>query len=218
MDEATEGSAAENAKQRLIANLETPRLRDLVAAHFDPRQPFAGFTFDCLGQNPPDKVVVDDLLAVTLLDVRWTPLAARSLLFDQADEVCDRLSKIDRQTDLWAKDGDEQLDASLPLWKLLDSLDAVGDTKASKLLARKRPRLIPITDSIIASAVGTPGRTWPTLQHCFQDARFRERLENLRPDGAEGITLLRIFDVAIWMLYSKSKPARKARWEVGLAP
>lgn len=201
-----------------MANLETPLLGDLVTAYFDPRQPFAGRTFDFSGQNPPNEIVSDDLLAVTLLDVRWTPLAVRGLLSDRATEVCDLLSQIDSKTDLWAEDGGEQLDASLPLWKLLDSLDAVGDTKASKLLARKRPRLIPITDSIIASAVGTPGRTWPTLRLCFQDGLFRERLENLRPDGAEGISLLRIFDVAIWMLYSRSKAARKVRGKIGLTP
>jgi hypothetical protein len=153
-----------------------------------------------------------------LLDVRWTPLAVRSLLSDRATEVCDLLGQIDSKTDLWAEDGDEQLDATLPLWNLLDSLDAVGDTKASKLLARKRPRLIPITDSIVASAVGTPGHTWPTLRLCFQDESFRERLENLRPDSAEGISLLRIFDVAIWMLYSRSKAARRTRREAGLTP
>jgi len=214
MNDAT----AENAKQRLTANLEIPLLGDLVAAYFKPGQPFAGRTFDCLGQNPPDEVVADDLLAVTLLDVRWTPLAVRSLLFERTTEVRELLGQIDSQTDLWAEGGGKELDASLPLWELLDNLDEVGDTKASKLLARKRPRLIPITDSIIASAVGTPGHTWPTLRLCFQDQRFREKLENLRPDGAEGMSLLRIFDVAIWMLYSRSKAARKARREVGLTP
>jgi hypothetical protein len=201
-----------------MANLETPLLGDLVTAYFDPRQPFAGRTFDFSGQNPPNEIISDDLLAVTLLDVRWTPLAVRSLLSDRATEVSDLLGQIDSKTDLWAEDGDEQLDASLPLWNLLDSLDAVGDTKASKLLARKRPRLIPITDSIIASAVGTPGHTWPTLRLCFQDGLFRERLENLRPDGAEAISLLRIFDIAIWMLYSRSKAARRTRQEAGLTP
>jgi hypothetical protein len=211
MDDAT----AENAKQRLMANLETPQLKDLVATYFDPRKPFAGRTFDHLGQNPPNEIISDDLLAVTLLDVRWTPLAVRSLLSDQATEVRDLLSQIDSKTDLWAEEGADQLDASLPLWTLLDSLDNVGDTKASKLLARKRPRLIPITDSIVVSAVGTPGATWPTLHFCFRDANFREVVKKLGPIDVD-VSILRIFDVAIWMLYSGSRAAIKARREVGL--
>ena len=83
--------AAQNAKQRLIANLATPGLRDAVARYFDAVQPFAGQTFDSLGNNPPDQIVSDDLLAVTLLDVRWTPLAVRHLLNDQAAKVTELL-------------------------------------------------------------------------------------------------------------------------------
>lgn len=42
----------------------------LVKAYFDPVGPFAGATFDTLGDNEPDHVGADDLLAVTLLDVK----------------------------------------------------------------------------------------------------------------------------------------------------
>lgn len=206
----------QNAKQRLSADLATPRLSEAVILYFDPEQPFAGQTFDSLGHNPRDKIIIDDLLAVTLLDVRWTPLAVRRLLIDQAAEVGELLGRIDEDTDLWAEGSSEQLAAADPLWALLCSLPGVRDTRASKLLARKRPRLIPNTDSVVVSAVGTQGRTWPTLLHCFQDELFRQSVESLRPKNVESISLLRIFDVAIWMLYSQSKAASKARREAGL--
>ena len=209
---------AENAKQRLITNLATPGLRDAVACYFCEKQPFAGQTFDSLGDNPPDRIVSDDLLAVTLLDVRWTPLAVRRLLYDQAAKVTELLRVIDDKTDMWAPEGSQQLDNAEPLWDLLCELPGVRDTRASKLLARKRPRLIPITDSIIVSAVGTPGKTWVTLRHCFQDSLFRQQVKSLRPGKTEQITLLRIFDVAIWMLFSQSKAAAKARRETGVVP
>jgi Family of unknown function (DUF6308) len=153
------GGAAQNAKQRLTANLETPGLRNAVATYFDDGQPFAGQTFDSLGNNPPNQIVRDDLLAVTLLDVRWKPLAVRRLLHDQAAKVTELLCAVDDDTELWTPEGGKQLDAAEPLWDLLYKLPGVRDTTASKLLARKRPRLIPITDSIIVSAVGTPGET-----------------------------------------------------------
>jgi hypothetical protein len=210
--------AAQNAKKRLIANLATPRLCDAVARYFDPVQPFAGQTFDSLGNNPPDQIIPDDLLAVTLLDVRWTPLAVRHLLDNQAAKVTELLHMIDDETEIWAPEGSKQLGAVEPLWDLLYKLPGVRDTRASKLLARKRPRLIPITDSIIVSAVGTPGQTWATLYYCFQDDRFRQSVESLRPENTERISLLRIFDVAIWMLFSQSKAAAKARRDTGVVP
>lgn len=210
--------ATQDTRQRLIANLAVPRVRDAVALYFDPAQPFAGQTFDSLGDNPSDKIVSDDLLAVTLLDVRWTPLAVRRLLSDQAAKVRELLGMIDDKTEIWAPDGREQLDAAKPLWELLCSLPGVADTRASKLLARKRPQLIPITDSIIIAAVGTPFQTWVTLHQCFQDELFRRSAESLRPDNLGRISLLRIFDAAIWMLFSQSKAARKARREAGVVP
>jgi Family of unknown function (DUF6308) len=210
--------AARNAKQRLITNLATSGLGDAVARYFDDEQPFAGLAFDSLGDNPPDRIVPDDLLAVTLLDVRWKPLAVRRLLRDQAAKVTELLRAVDHRTEIWAPEGSKQLGAAEPLWDLLYRLPGVRDTTASKLLARKRPRLIPITDSIIVSAVGTPGETWVTLHHCFQDDLFRQRVESLRPKNMERISLLRIFDVAIWMLFSQSKAAIKARRETGVEP
>jgi hypothetical protein len=211
-------AAAQSAKRRLIANLSTPGLSAAVALYFDETQPFAGRTFDSLGNNPRDRIVADDLLAVTLLDVRWTPLAVRGLLCDQADEVSKLLVEVDDKTEIGHPDSGKQLDAAEPLWKLLYRLPGVRDTRASKLLARKRPRLIPITDSIIVSAVGTPGHTWETVRHCFQEDLFRQAVQPLRPGNTESVSLLRIFDVAIWMLFSQSKAAAKARRETGVVP
>jgi hypothetical protein len=211
-------AAVQSAKQRLIANLATSGLRDAVARYFHDGQPFAGQTFDSLGNNPTDRIVPDDLLAVTLLDVRWKPLAVRRLLHDQAAEVTQLLHAVDDATEIWAPEGSKQLDAAEPLWDLLYKLPGVRDTTASKLLSRKRPLLIPITDSIIVSAVGTPGETWATLRHCFQDDLFRQQVETLRPGNTERISLLRMFDVAIWMLFSHSKAAIKARREAGVEP
>lgn len=216
--DSDDNAAAQDAKRRLIANLTIPQLRDAVACYFDPVQPFAGQTFDSLGSNPPYEIVLDDLMAVTLLDVRWTSLAVRRLLYDQAVMVAELLRTIDDKTEIWAPEGGKHLQSTEPLWKLLCTLPGVRDTRASKLLARKRPQLIPITDSIIVSAVGTPGKTWATLQHCFQDACFRQSVESLRPADTGCISLLRIFDVAIWMLFSKSRAVAKVRLKTGVVP
>ena len=205
---------ADGARQRLIADLGTPGLREAVTLYFDPRQPFAGKTFDSLGRNPPDEITSDDLFAVTLLDVRWPPLAVRFLLADQAPRASELLSMIDSDKDLL--DNDADLEQASPMWKLLCDLPGVADTRASKLLARKRSRLIPITDSVVVSAVGTKGTTRATLQYCFRDEQFRRIVTALRPKSAADISLLRVFDVAMWMLKSKSKSAREARKAAGV--
>lgn len=57
-----------------------PCVRALVAAYYDPEGPFAGATFDGLTRTPENTVVAEDLLAVTALNVRWSPLAVHRLL------------------------------------------------------------------------------------------------------------------------------------------
>jgi Family of unknown function (DUF6308) len=60
------------------------------------------------------------------------------------------------------------------LWDLLYKLPRVHHTTASKLLARKRPILIPITGSIIVS-VGTPGETWLHFTTAFGTTFFASK-------------------------------------------
>ncbi len=66
------GSVADEVGRRIDAALSPPAA-DLVAAYFDPYGPFAGETFDTLGDNPPDQITTDDLLALTLLSVVVPP-------------------------------------------------------------------------------------------------------------------------------------------------
>lgn len=49
------------------------------------------------------------------------------------------------------------------VWDALTATDGVGAASASKLLARKRPRLCPISDSLVIKAVmclAGPGMCW----------------------------------------------------------
>ena len=48
-------------------------LSELLAAYYDPARGFAGATFDTMGASPRNEITRDDLLAVTLLDLRWSP-------------------------------------------------------------------------------------------------------------------------------------------------
>ena len=57
--------------------LADTRSKDLVDAYFNPDSTFAGDLFDTLGARAPYEVTRDDLLAVTLLDIRFGPRAVR---------------------------------------------------------------------------------------------------------------------------------------------
>jgi hypothetical protein len=205
----------ESVGTRLRANLKTPHLPKLVAVYFDPAEPFAGRDFDHLGSNLANRVTSDDLMAVSLLDVKWPPLAVRKLLGELRGQLSNCLANISRETDLWDA-SDQELRAVDDLWFTLVGLAGVKKAKASKLLARKRPRLAPISDEVVVKAIGVRGRTWPALRYCLQDESFRAIVLQLRGPGSEDASVLRLLDVALWMLHSRSKAADQARRAAGV--
>ena len=207
----------ESVKNRLRANLETPRLPKLVAAYFDSEQPFAGRDFDHLGSNLAHRVTIDDLLAASLLDVKWSPLAVRKLLGELRGQLSNYLADIGRETDLWDA-SDQELRTLDELWFTLVGLVGVKKAKASKLIARKRPRLAPISDEVVVKAIGARRQTWPVLRHCLQDESFRGAVLALRGPGSEDASVLRLLDVALWMLHSRSKAADQARRDARVTP
>lgn len=84
-------------------------------------------------------------------------------------------------------------------------------------MARKRPRLVPISDEVVVAAIGARGETWPVIRQCLQDESFRDTILVLRGKGSEDASVLRLLDVALWTLHSKSKAANEARHEAGVA-
>jgi hypothetical protein len=181
-----------------------------MAAYFDPAEGFAGMSFCTLGHNPPGAVTADDLLAVSLLDIAWRPEAVRQLLGPQAAPVAGLLGAIPAGVDLWAA-SDAELATVDPLWDALLEMPGVGTATASKLLARKRPRLCPATDKVVIRAAGLPGQTWEVLRCLLRDPEARDAIEMLRPPEAAGATVLRLLDVAIWITHSPAREAQRAR-------
>ena len=209
MDSLPTDDEVRAAARRLRAGLAAPGLREAVAAYFCEPE-FAGMTFSDLGRNPPDEVTADDLLAVSLLDIVWRPQVVRLLLGDLGPQLSGMLAAIPRATDLWDAD-DDTLRSIDVLWEALTAVDGIGTASATKLLARKRPRLCPISDHVVIKAVDVPGRTVEVLRCMLQDPGARAEVEALRPSCAAGATLLRILDVALWVSYGTSAAARWVR-------
>lgn len=136
--------------ERVLRLVEKPADR-LVAQFFDTAGLFAATTFDLLPDNLPDRFTTTDLLAVTLLDVALPPPAIRRLLESEASAFNGLLSAVAVEVDLWDASEDDLAKAEKLYWALRD-LPKVGRARASKLMARKRPRLIPVVDSVILDA------------------------------------------------------------------
>jgi ABC-type amino acid transport substrate-binding protein len=181
---------------------------------FDPAGPFAGTTLDDLPDNRRDCFTVSDLFAAMLLDMRFRPRAVRAVLGARADQLGELLAAVPDDVDLWEAT-DEQLAPAYELYRALRSgsaLAGVGPTTASKLMARKRPRLIPIVDSVIRSALEIKGDSWIDLRAALRAAGVVERIEAMRPSRLSfPVSTLRLLDAALWMRHSRGRAARKAR-------
>lgn len=100
------------------------------------------------------------------------------------------------------------------LYWLLRSCRGVGRTTAYKLLARKRPHLLPVYDERLRTMLGRPKNIWACLWSWFQEQPERAAgLDNLRGKVGEieDISLLRVLDVALWMYgerYGTTLPER----------
>jgi len=184
-----------------------------------PKWSFAGCLFDAralLDHDPSrhastyPQITAEDLVAVSLLDVRFGAKAVHKLMIER---TCDGvISALPPDLDLWVADDGVILKLEKAL-DVLDELPGVGRTKASKLLARKRPRLAPIVDSLVEEFYGSTG--WShlrALRDALKDQSLVGRINELVTQSAVHLpTTLRVLDIAIWMTRSKSTAASDAR-------
>lgn len=183
--------------------------RKRVGDYFDDASNYASVTFNTVGANEPDSIGPDDLLAVHLLSVDITPKAARALLEDGQfrDDALGHLSKIDPVVCLWEPGAVAALAHAEALWVLLKTLRGVDWVIAGKILARKRPHLIPIADALVWEYFQPEdGDFWETMRLALMDGWAQRvdnalRIDSLKSDEMrEMVSTLRLLDVAVWML------------------
>lgn len=158
--------------------------------------------WDSTGRREADvnRFTADDIVAVAFLSVQVHPLAAMHLLGDGAGNFAERLIEVGEDRDL-VKD-DSVLSDDWVGWKLMSELQAlpnIGPVTASKLFARKRPKLRPIYDGVVVAVTGSRA-LWKPLYEALQTDGLHERLLRLRNEAGldEHISALRIFDVIAW--------------------
>lgn len=144
------------------------RLEDLLAdekhaaealrRYFAPRPPgeFTGSWFERLaggGDLPEvaDQFTADDLIAVSMLSVPVVGDSALEILHTRHDRLRTLLAQVPTDValaDLAAEDIGDDWPVRAAYRELLAVPD-VGATTATKLLARKRPHLVPIWDTVV---------------------------------------------------------------------
>ena len=167
-------------------------------------QPYTGAYFDTWApaQNDPNAFTADDLLAVGFLSVVVPPLAARQLLDARAAEFAALLRQVGADRDL--ADQAEPVTEDQPasqLYRTVRRLPGVGRTIGTKLLARKRPRLVPIYDSVVARISGIGDYHWEPLRQALRADGLHDRLLDLREQAGLGphVSALRVLDAVTWM-------------------
>jgi hypothetical protein len=201
---------------RLREELEDPDLPLLVETYFRRDEPvFAGELFNTLGTNEPYSVEADDLLAVGLLDEAFDAEAAYRILMEDRETYAQLLHDIGPDVDIW--DPKANVDDGSPadqMWDRLEAINGVGPVRAGKLLARKRPHLIPIWDSVMARIFPGQGKEyWTRMRDCLAEDDFHEKVaQTLRPEWLSPLVpTLRLLDGALWMKHSTGEAATRSR-------
>jgi hypothetical protein len=197
---------------------------ELVKRYYGPLKdtgrPRSGAHFDdWVGGGDRDEAVNqltgDDFIAVSMLSVQVPPDAAIGLAARNA-QVQQLLGRIPISLDFTtltpahfaAHLGPES--AAQQLWDTLrgrqDYPWGIGPTTASKIMARKRPKLIPIFDSYVGPIMGLPKDSsadqWIVWHQAFQeDPHLTGRLDAIKNTASAppSTSRLRIMDIVLWL-------------------
>jgi Family of unknown function (DUF6308) len=203
-------------------------VREYYSPSFRDDLPRTGASFDqwAGGGDRPDvrnQLTGDDCVAVSFLSVEVPPMAAIGLMRDEKDNVDRLLSLIPvdlAMADLDAEGYEQHLGTQSPaqeLWEVITRRRGtkwdIGATTASKIMARKRPHLIPIVDTVIVDLIGR-GKYWHGWHEALTDSSgLPDRLEHIKR-GSGALELgynpshLRVMDIILWMEGYKTRRAR----------
>lgn len=177
---------------------------------------YSGSQFEAMAalNTDPYSIGPADFIAAAMLSVDIPAQAAIRLLVRDAAEITDLLKQIPADRDIIDIDPDELTSGSAAseLWRVLRrGTDGMGRTRTSKLIAAKRPRLIPIWDSFVERATGLDTSDyWCQFQSVLtaDDHAVWTRLTDVRELASnvpDGVSNLRILDVLLWMTVDQQR-------------
>jgi hypothetical protein len=195
-----------------LADEFRPIAVELLRGYFSaqPTDGFTGAHFERLGgggdrPEVAQEFMAEDLVAVTMLSVKVPAQAALRILGPDRSRLSELLREIPTDRDLVDVRPSEIADDWAP-WLLDDALSdltGLGRTTVSKLIARKRPRLVPIYDREVNKVLAlNKGPLWRPLAEALQadGHALHQHLLALRDESGVGsdISPLRVLDVIVW--------------------
>jgi hypothetical protein len=160
-----------------------------------------------------------DLYAITCLSVKVPPQSGLKVVDGDLFEESSRLlAKLPTNQQLffpyWQRYG-KSIDE---LFQLLKGLPGVDWVTASKMISRKRPRLVAILDNVVFDALNLPDAAfddWEILSIICYDSNIRQLLTqmsrdvqnknqgNLNVTRMAGLPIWRILDICVWEEHRK---------------
>jgi hypothetical protein len=196
----------------LIDPVGDDRARGDLAAYFNEHgaRKYTGRRFESFaggGDLPAvrDVFTPEDLLAVQALSVVVPSEVVFGLLGGELGrQVAALLARVPVDVELGTGDARKLVQGPvLEAWQLLKDQSGIGYVTAGKLIARKRPHLIPVYDEVIRCQFGGPQQVWVRLHDRLRedDGQLRAMLAALRTRApiSPRISLLRVLDVVLWM-------------------
>jgi hypothetical protein len=190
----------------LFADSEIESTNASVQRYFT--EGFTGSRFEVLADRDPYRITGNDIVAVSTLGVAVPAHVAIWLLGEGRRTVAELLREIPVDVDIW--DSGDALEPGGAAWQLWDVLlgcgwpgprtgNGMGGTITSKLMAAKRPRMIPVRDSVVRQILPSTGQVWADLRNALGDEALRSRIEHATGRAPAHVSLLRRLDVALWM-------------------
>jgi len=179
---------------------------------------FTGAWFERLADtDQPNRITASDIIAVSMMSVTVPARSVIWILNDGAAEIERLLGDIPIDLDIWdATEGLEGEGSLAALWSRLQERTAqweggqdasgIGPVIAGKLLATKRPRLVPLFDAVVADALGSyeHGSYWRSWKEAFDDPELLPGVLAVQAEAAKehpeiaALSPLRILDIVIW--------------------
>jgi len=203
-----------NLRAQFVDSNDVP-LKDCAAAfqkYFDiDGNPGTGSKFESIVDiDRPYEITARDFCAVSMLGVDIPPRPALWILGDEGRKVIsEKLRQVPNDVDIW---DDKAIDLFrddgelIQLWNYLGTAywpiprtkNGLGITLRSKILAAKRPRLLPVLDKVVRGILGEVDSYWRAFQTSLRDSDLRTLIEQATSSAPDGISLLRRMDIVIW--------------------
>ena len=209
---ASKGSFADNLAAELKPHTGKDNPVALIKKYFGDN--FSGAEFDRYGSNAKNGITSDDLIAVTMLSI---PISSNQLRGITPKEVCALMNRSDEigallrripsgpsLEQLSGRDFDRYLAPGSPaddLYELILGIIPRRRVATNKLIARKRPALLPVHDTVVRGALGKTDNFWKSWwQALHERGDIVDRLKQLRHEADKPhLSLLRVADIVIWM-------------------